>query len=119
MGITWKDAAATFLAGATGAVALAHAAGWGWLASARVGIAAMLLVGVGMCATGGTADPKHPTRFTNLLAGLGIAAGALAIAGLAFGSSWLLYALAADIIVLWALTTARHATGAGTFHSHA
>jgi hypothetical protein len=58
-------------------------------------------------------------RATKFLAVLGIAALILAVLALATGSLTLLSLLVVDIVVLWAVSTFRHAWGASHQPAHA
>jgi hypothetical protein len=105
MRLTWKDAPATTL------VVLAFAAtheGWGvpligdsrrWAAGAIL-LLGMLTCGLGSPAKGGA---------SRLLAALGVLALALAALALATGSLTPLSLVVAVVVLLWALSTARHA----------
>jgi hypothetical protein len=106
--LTRKDVTATVLTILAVLVFLATHEGWAvWLIgdSHRWAAGAILLLGVGTCAQG------SPTRdrLTKYLATLGIAAAVLGVLALATGSLTPLSLLVVDIVVLWALSTARHA----------
>src|SRR5918912_3423714 len=73
--------------------------------SHRWAAGAILLLGVGTCAQG---SPVRD-RLTKYLAMLGIAAAVLGVLALATGSLTPLSLLVVDIVLLWALSTARHA----------
>ncbi len=107
MVITWKDAATTALAVATGALAYAKYQGWqNFLMGPRVGVLALGLIGIGMCAVG--ASPGLSQIWGIGLSVLGAIALVIVLLGLITGSKLLFFALAADILVLWLLSTARH-----------
>jgi hypothetical protein len=112
MTLTRKDAAATvFTALAVLVFATTHE-GWNvWLvgSSHRWAAGAILVLGMLTCATG---SPEK-SRMTTLLAALGIAAFVLAVLALVTGSLTPLSLLVADIVVLWAVSTLRHATRHG------
>jgi hypothetical protein len=106
MTLTWKDGITTVLAAGTVALAYAKYQGWqSWLTAPRLGIVALALIGIVMC-TQGTPTTNTP-MWTGVLSALG--GLALIIAGLILGQQWLFYALAADILALWLLTTTKHA----------
>lgn len=75
----------------------------------RIGILLLAFAGILMCATG--ADPTLTGGWKTVAGGLGMLAFVLTIAGLILGTQTALYALAAVIILLWALSTARHLFG--------
>ena len=108
MGLTHKDVVATVF---TGLVVLAFAAthqGWGVPLigdSHRWAAGAIFLLGAATCGQG------NPARgaATKLLAGLGVTALALAVLALVTGSLTPLSLLVVDIVLLWALSTLRHA----------
>ncbi len=112
MTLSRKDASATVL---TLLAVLAFAAtreGWNvWLigGSHRWAAAAILLLGMGTCARG---TPGRDTS-SYLLGGLGIVALVLGVWALVTGSLTVLSLLVADIVVLWAASTLRHAMHIG------
>ena len=111
MDLSYRDAVTTVLAGAAGTLTYAAARGWqGWLSNTRLGVLALGLVGIGMCAFGATNVDKGGA-FVALLSIMGGAAVILVVLGLITGTKVFLYALGADIIVLWVLATIRHALG--------
>jgi len=73
--------------------------------SRRWAAGAILLLGAATCGQG-SPDAKGP--LTKLLSALGIAAVALGALALATGSLTALSFLVADVVVLWAVSTARH-----------
>ena len=108
MTLTRKDLAATLL---TALVVLTYAAtheGWGVPLvgdSHRWAAGVILLLGIVTCGQG-----SKVTRSTMMLFGLlGAAAAGLAILALWTGSVTPLSLLVADIVLLWALSTIRHA----------
>jgi hypothetical protein len=108
MNLTRKDALATLL---TGLVVLVYAAtheGWNvWLVggSHRWAAGTILLIGIATCGLG----TPRPSRTTSLLELLGAAALVLGVVALVTGSLTPLSLLVADIVVLWAASTLRHA----------
>jgi hypothetical protein len=115
MTLTRKDAAATV---STLLVVLTFAATqeeWNVPlvgSSNRWAVVAIALLGVLTCALGSPGKDEVST----LLAGLGVIAFTLTLVALAFNSLTALSLLVADIVVLWALSTLRHA---GLLHVHA
>ncbi len=108
MTITHKDIEATAL---TTLVALAYAAtreGWGVPLigdSHRWAAGAIMLLGMATCARGELSKGIA----TKLLAVLGIAALGLGVLALVTGTLTALSLLVADIVLLWAVSTLRHA----------
>jgi hypothetical protein len=111
MELSYKDAITTVLAGTAGALTYAAARGWqGWFPSTRVGVLMLGLVGIGMCAFGAT-NVEKGGLWVMALSILGGTAFVLIVAGLITGSKSILYVLGLDILVLWLLSTLRHALG--------
>jgi hypothetical protein len=109
MALTWKDAATTVLAGGTGMLAYAKYQNLtGWFTAPRLGVLTLGVVGIVMCATGAVNDAGSTLK--TALSILGGLAAVLVLVGLITGSSVVFYALAADILALWLLTTMRHLT---------
>ena len=108
MSLDRKDVSATAL---TALVVLTYAAthqGWNvWLVgdSHRSAAVVITLLGVVTCGLG---SPGKDAA-TWILAGLGTAAGVLAAIAIAAGSLTALSLLTLDIVVLWAVSLARHA----------
>jgi hypothetical protein len=110
MALSWKDGVTTVLAAGTVALAYAKYYGWhSWLTAPRLGIVALALIGLGMCTQSTPTPDTH--IWTGLLSTLGALSLVLVIIGLIFGQSWAFYALAGDILVLWLLSTIKHALG--------
>jgi hypothetical protein len=113
MRLTWRDALTTLLAGAVVVLTLAVTQGWGWplLGGYGAGTVALAIAGLTMCAVGGSSarTPSAGTAFVVIASVLGVAALGLVIASLIVQSQTLFITLAASILLLWALTTARHA----------
>jgi hypothetical protein len=108
MTITRKDLTATVLTILAVLVYAATHEGWGVPLigdSRRWAAGAILLLGMATCGQGRMT--KGVT--TTLLAVLGVAALGLAVLALVTGSLTPLSLLVADIVLLWALSTARHA----------
>ncbi len=122
MKLTWKDLTATVLAAAAVAVFLAVTRSWDWplLGSYRMGIVALLIIGQGSCVLGGSADAissltdrtAHAVRAADIVAiVLGGLALVLAVIGLFVGTRAPFVALVVDILILWVVSTLRHALG--------
>jgi hypothetical protein len=116
MRLTYKDAIATLLAAAVAAVTLAVVQGRGWpaLGSPRAGMVALGILGMAMCTAGARTDEmadKARMRGPGLITGStrGGTAGIVLIVALVVGTEGWLIALAANLLVLWVFTTARHA----------
>jgi hypothetical protein len=112
--LTRKDVTATVLTILAVLVFIATHQGWSlWLVggSHRWAAGAIFLLGVATCGQG-SPEKGSGTRF---LATLGILAFGLAVAALITGSLTLLSLLVVDIVLLWALSTARHVLG---HHTH-
>jgi hypothetical protein len=105
--LTWKDAAAT---GTTAfAVVVFAASHEGWAAplvggSHRWAAVVIVLVGNATCGFGSPSG-----GWNRLFAVLGMTAWGLAIATIVTGSLTPLSLLAADLVAMWAIATARHA----------
>jgi len=117
MGLNWRDAVTTVLAGAVGLVGLAVTGSWGWplLGSPRAGCVAVLMLGIGMCATSqpaGAAESGLRDRgpAVAVLAVLGVLSLVLAVVGVISGSDVAFMSLVIVTVVMWLLATIRHAT---------
>src|SRR5918911_542032 len=108
MAVSRKDVVATGLTVLVVLVFLATHEGWAVPLvgdSHRWAAGAITLLGIATCGQG-SPDRGRPSR---LLMTLGVAAFVLAAVALATGSLTPLSLLVADIVVLWALSTIRHA----------
>jgi hypothetical protein len=108
MALTRKDLVATLLTAIVVLVFFATHGGWNiWLVgdSHRWAAGAIMLLGGMTCGLG---SPRKG-RMTKVLATLGIAALVLAMLAIATGSLTPLSLLVVDIVVLWAVSTFRHA----------
>jgi peptidoglycan/LPS O-acetylase OafA/YrhL len=102
-----KDVRATVLVALAVLVFFATHQGWGVPLvgdSHRWAAVVVGLLGMGTCALG---SPANDT-ITRVLAALGVVALVLAVLAIATGSLTPLSLLAADIVLLWALSTLRH-----------
>ena len=110
---TRKDLGATILAVGVTLIALAVLGEWGWplLGSVRIGAVAVLVLSMGMCATGNVSSGDVSMRdpYVRFMAGFGVvilAAGAVAI--ITASELWL--AIETTLVVaMWAISTGRHA----------
>jgi hypothetical protein len=116
MELTRKDAAATVLTALAVLVFVAAHESWDvWLigSSNRRAAAVITLIGAVTCGLGSAAEEMSKEGgmgpATKLLAGVGAAAGVLAVWTIASGSLTALSLLVAAIVVLWAGSTLRHA----------
>jgi cytochrome bd-type quinol oxidase subunit 2 len=115
MHLTWKDGLATLLAAAVVLVAVAVVQGWGWplLGSYRAGSVAILILGMGMCATGNSAtqDGSVKDPYVAITTVLGIVTLGIAIWAIVADTETSMIALTASTITLWAISTIAHAAG--------
>jgi hypothetical protein len=112
MRLTWRDAGTALLALAVGLVYVANVAGWATPIVSDTRGATLLLgiAGFSMCILGGSsATISRKSTFMVPASMLGGAAVVLIIAGLITGWSWIVPWLTADIVLLWAISTVRHA----------
>lgn len=122
MRLTWRDAVATALVIAMGAVVFAVLGEWGWplLGTVAAGSGVLLAMGLAACIVGGS-DMGQFSMHDPILAGstiLGVLAFVLAIAGMITGSETAFVVLALAIGTLWVLATLRHALEDERHHSH-
>jgi hypothetical protein len=118
MTLTRKDLTATLLTTLAVLTFFATHEGWNvWLIgdSHRWAAGAIMVLGSMTCGLG---SPSRG-RATKLLAVLGIAALVLAVLAIATGSLTPLSLLVVDIVVLWAVSTFRHAWPASHRPAHA
>lgn len=115
MRLTWKDGVTTLLAVATVLVALAVVQEWDWplLGSVRAGTVALMAVGLGMCALGGSTVERSEARgpYFATLSMLGILALVLGVWALIAGTEEPFLALAIVSVLMWLASTMRHAIG--------
>ncbi len=119
MSLTRKDGLATVLAALVALVYLSNTQDWGvpLLTSNRWAAGAILVLGMGMCSLGRTAEDGM-TRGVMLLGALGVAALALVVVALWTNAQWALALLALDTIVLYAGATLRHVVEHPTHRPH-
>ncbi|HEY7691011.1 MAG TPA: hypothetical protein VH816_01580 [Gaiellaceae bacterium] len=108
MSLTRRDAVASVLAALGVVVYAGNAQGTWYLGSNRWAIATLFAIGIAGC-TLGRMEAKQRT-WAVVLATLGVAALAIAVAGLVTGSHALLSALLVVQLALWLGATLRHAT---------
>lgn len=107
MSLGWKDAAATLITAAAAVVTYARVKGYSWplLGSWRMGTLALLVLGIGACAAGAV---PNKDAWTTVASVLGIAGMVIGLLGLIAGSKLAFLLLAADIVLLWAVSTMHH-----------
>jgi hypothetical protein len=118
MAVSRKDVVATGLTILVVLTFIATHEGWGVPLigdSHRWAAGAITLLGIGTCGQGTLGRGKA----TKLLAMLGVLAFVLAVLAIATGSLTPLSLLVLDIVVLWALSTARHSLHAPHAPTHA
>ncbi len=111
MRLSIRDGVATVLAAAAVLIAFATVQAWNWplLTSNRWGMAALLVVGALMCATGSSAETyRRPDGFTVLSGVLGVGALGFVVYGFIAGTAFGVIGLAATILALWLVTTLHH-----------
>ncbi|HTI29872.1 MAG TPA: hypothetical protein VL687_05910 [Methylomirabilota bacterium] len=114
MRLTWKDGATTLLAAVVVGILAAHTANWSVPFVENARWAALLIGGIGllMCIVGGSeAAIVARSTYTVVAGTLGGVALLLVIAGVVTGSSLAVTLVAVDTIVLWLVSTIRHAVG--------
>lgn len=112
MRLTWRDGVTTLLAGVVGLVYAAHALAWQWpvVEDARGATLVLGVVGLGMCIVGGSGGTiASRSRFTLAAGILGGAAFLLVVVGLITGWSLAVTLIAVDTLLLYAISTVRHA----------
>jgi hypothetical protein len=112
MRLTWRDGATTLLAAAVVGIYAAHIAGWAvpFVENARWATLLVGGVGLSMCIVGGSAATIAAKGTFFVVAGtFGGAAMLLMLVGLVTGWSLALGLLTADIVLLWIVSTIRHA----------
>jgi hypothetical protein len=122
MRLTWRDGVTTLLTVVVASTYAAYAAGWAIPVVDDARGAALLIgiVGLTMCIVGGSGSTiASRNAFTVPASVLGGAALLLMIAGLITGWSLAVLLLAADTLLLWALSTVRHAVAGARMTQHA
>ena len=111
MRLTWKDAGATAAVAAAGGLYAWHVGSpdLTFVGSTRWVLAAVFLLGVAACATGGSYSTTG--AYTAVMSTAAVATFALLLAGLVTGSGTALALLTALIGLMWLVTTVRHAFG--------
>jgi len=115
MRLTWKDGVTTLLVVAIVLVTTAVVQGWDWplLGSYRAGTVALVVLGMGMCATAGSTIQSFSMRNAYILTTsiLGMLALVFAIWALISNTQEPFVALAIDTVLLWLVSTMHHAIG--------
>jgi hypothetical protein len=117
MRLTIRDGITTSLAVVVIAITLAVTGGWDWplVGTPRAGILALGAIGIAMCSIGTRSTDlgsgRDLVRRPGMLAGtvLGSLALVLVVVGLIVGTEEMLVALAAVLVLMWAIATVRHA----------
>ena len=113
MHLTRNDLVATLAAIGVTLVTLAVIGEWGWplLGSVRTGAAAVLLLSMGMCAAGnasaGTPSMRDP--YVRFMAVAGVAILVAAVVAIVTASETWLVVETALVLVMWLVSTVRHA----------
>jgi len=112
MRLTWRDAVATIMTAAVGAIYIAFLAGayLPLLSGPRALAAAVFVVGMTTCIIGSADIGSQPTGWSSVAGVLGLTALIAAIATVITGGTFGLTVLVAAIVGLWALTTIHHAS---------
>jgi hypothetical protein len=112
MRLTWRDGVTTLLAAAVVGIFAAHTANWSvpFVEDTRWATLLIGAVGLSMCIVGGSgATIAAKSTFTVVAGILGGAAMLLVIIGLTIGWSLAVTLLSADTLLLWVVSTIRHA----------
>jgi hypothetical protein len=116
MRLTWKDGVATLLVIGVVLVALAVVQGWDWplVGSYRAGTVAILAMGLGVCALGGSMLEREgaggPYRATMSI--LGFAALAFGVWALIADAEEPFIALTVVTVLMWLVATLHHLVAA-------
>lgn len=115
MSLGWRDAAATLATVAAMTITYARVKGYDWplLGSWRMGTLAVLILGFGACIAAGTGAAPTKDGWTIAASILGGGAAVLGLIGLVAGSKLAFLLLAADIVLLWAVSTVHHLLAKG------
>ena len=121
MGLTWRDAVTTVLAGAVALVGLAVSGEWGWamLGSYRMGSLAVGILGIGMCIVANPGKQmeqrmQEQDRGVKVLAVLGGVSFVLMILGVIVSSELLFMLLTIVTLAMWLMATIRHTSVGAT-----
>jgi hypothetical protein len=113
MRLTWKDGVSTLLAIATVLATLAVVQDWGWplLGSYRAGAAALLVLGIAMCALGDATAERSNIRspYVVTMNVLGFLALGFGVWALIADAKEPFLALAFTSVLMWAASTLHHA----------
>lgn len=116
MRLTWRDGLTAVLALLAAAIALAVTREWSWplLGTPRAAVGVLGVVGYAMCMLGirgskmTTAGDLVRGPFMIAASALGAIALVLVVVGLIVSSETVVVAVAADLLLLWLVATARH-----------
>jgi peptidoglycan/LPS O-acetylase OafA/YrhL len=112
MALTWKDAITTLLALLVIGFSYLMAIGYKipLITSYRWATVVLLVLGIGMCASGSAASNNQSSWIT-FASVFGSLAMILILAGIITGSKMVFLALSGTIVVLWLVATLRHFLG--------
>lgn len=115
MSLTWKDLAATLLVAGVGVVTYAklHNFKWPLLGSWRTATLVLLVLGLGSCIAISLNALPDKNAWTTLATVLGAIAFGLAVLGIIINSKAIFLAVAADVVLLWVVTTLHHLLAKG------
>ena len=110
MSLTWRDAVATILTGGVALLTYAKLVGWSipLLGSWRLSTLAVFALGIGTCIAAGSGGVPANDGWTTIATVLGICAAILLLIGLIFESKLVFILLAADVGMLWLVSTIHH-----------
>ena len=110
MSLGWKDGAATLITAAVVAVAYTKVKGYSWplLGSWRMATLALLVLGMGACIAASSGAVPTKDAWTTAASIMGGVAVGLGLFGLIAGSKLAFLLLAADIVLLWVVSTSHH-----------
>lgn len=122
MRLTWRDAVATAFTGAVVALYWSYLADVeiAYLTSVRAVAAVGLVLGIAGCALGAAApgmQERKPSGY-QWMAALGVVALIAALFAVITGFAWVLAVQIGATVLLWLITTARHAIAGRRWDSH-
>lgn len=111
MALGGRDLIATVLAAGSGWIAYVQGKGLDTavLSSPRWAAVLLLIIGIGMCISGTDATLTQTSPWYKTLAALGGICALLALAGVITGNKTVVEVAAIALVIMWALTTGRHA----------
>lgn len=115
MTLSWKDAVGTLATAGVAAITYARVKGYDWplVNSWRTSTLALLALGLIGCIVIGSGGAPVKGAWTTAASVLGGAAFMLGIIGVISGSRLIFLLVAADIVLLWAMTTMHHLLATG------